>query len=116
QLVVVNAAAYTAVDAAESDEETAYAVNAAGPAVLASACASAEVRLIQVSTDYIFPGDAEIPYEPSDPTGPRTAYGRTKLAGEQAVRELHPTGSWVVRTAWLYGGKGPSFVHTMASL
>ncbi len=116
RLVVVNAAAYTAVDAAETDEEAAYAVNAAGPALLATACAADDIRLVQVSTDYVFAGDATTPYEVSDPTAPRTAYGRTKLAGEHAVLALHPSGSYVVRTSWLYGGKGPSFVHTMASL
>jgi len=116
RLVVVNCAAYTAVDAAETDEEAAYAVNAAGPAVLATACAASDVALVHVSTDYVFAGDAEIPYEPGDPTEPRTAYGRTKLAGEQAVLSLHASGSRVVRTAWLYGGSGTHFVRTMASL
>ena len=116
QLVVINAAAYTGVDEAEADEETARAVNAGGPAALATACAEDGIRLVQVSTDYVFSGDGKIPYEPGDPTGPRTAYGRTKLAGEEAVRALHPAGSWVVRTAWLYGATGPSFVHAMASL
>lgn len=116
RLVVVNAAAYTAVDQAETDEEAAYAVNAAGPALLATACAEADAALVHVSTDYVFAGDGEIPYEPGDPTGPRTAYGRTKLGGEQAVRALHPTGSRVVRTAWLYGGSGKHFVRTMAAL
>lgn len=114
--VVVNCAAYTAVDAAESDEETAYAVNAAGPALLAVACAHAGVGLMQVSTDYVFPGDGRTPYEVDDPTGPRTAYGRTKLAGELAVREILPAASWVVRAAWLYGAVGGNFVKTMARL
>jgi dTDP-4-dehydrorhamnose reductase len=116
RLVVVNCAAYTAVDRAETDEASAYAVNAAGPALLASACAAAGAGLLQVSTDYVFPGDATSPYEVDDPTGPRTAYGRTKLAGEEAVRSLLPDASWVVRTAWLYGAGGPSFVRTMAAL
>lgn len=116
RLVVVNCAAYTAVDAAETDEEAAYAANAAGPALLATACADLDARLAHVSTDYVFAGDGSVPYEADDPTGPRTAYGRTKLAGEQAVRALHPGGSWVVRTAWVYGGGGANFVRTMASL
>jgi dTDP-4-dehydrorhamnose reductase len=116
RLAVLNCAAYTAVDQAETDEETAYAVNAAGPAVLATACAAHDVRLVHVSTDYVFAGDATTPYEVDDPTGPRTAYGRTKLAGEEAVLSLHPSGSHVVRTAWLYGGAGPHFVRTMARL
>ena len=116
RLVVVNCAAYTAVDAAETDEETAYAVNAAGPALLATACAKVGARLIHVSTDYVFPGDAGRPYEVDDPTGPKGAYGRTKLAGELAVREILPEASYVVRTAWLYGTTGKNFVKTMARL
>jgi dTDP-4-dehydrorhamnose reductase len=116
RLVVVNPAAYTAVDKAEEDEQTAYAVNAAAPALLATACKAVGARLIQLSTDYVFPGDGTRPYEPNDPTGPQSAYGRTKLAGEVAVRELLPESSYVVRTAWLYGAGGPNFVKTMARL
>lgn len=116
RLVVVNATAYTAVDAAEEDEETAYAVNAAAPALLATACAKAGAKLIHVSTDYVFPGDATEPYDVDDPTGPTGAYGRTKLAGELAVREVLPDDGWVVRTAWLYGATGSNFVKTMARL
>ena len=116
RLVVVNAAAYTAVDAAESDEEGAFAVNAAAPALLATACARIGARLVHVSTDYVFPGDASRPYEVDDPTGPASVYGRTKLAGEQAVREIHPDGSHVVRTAWVYGAGGANFVKTMCRL
>ena len=118
QLVVVNCAAYTAVDGAETDEDAAYAVNATAPALLAQACRAAGARLLHVSTDYVFPGDRVDgpPYEVEDATGPRSAYGRTKLAGEQAVRELHPDGGYVVRTAWLYGATGPNFVKTMARL
>ena len=114
--VVINAAAYTAVDAAEDDEETAYLVNATAPALLAKACGAAGLRLIHVSTDYVFPGDATRPYEVDDPTGPRSAYGRTKLAGEVAVRELLPNSGYVVRTAWVYGAHGGNFVKTMARL
>ncbi|MEV4055833.1 dTDP-4-dehydrorhamnose reductase [Amycolatopsis sp. NPDC049688] len=113
--VVVNAAAYTAVDAAETDEERAFAVNADGPRVLAAACASRRVPLIHVSTDYVFPGDASSPYEPSDELGPRSAYGRTKAAGEDAVLGSGAS-SWVVRTGWLYGKTGTNFVKTMVSL
>lgn len=114
--VVINAAAYTAVDAAESDTDAAYRVNAAGPAVLAAALGGSNARLIHVSTDYVFAGDASRPYEVDDPTGPTSAYGRTKLAGEIAVRELLPTASAVVRTAWVYGATGGNFVKTMARL
>jgi dTDP-4-dehydrorhamnose reductase len=113
--VVCNAAAYTAVDAAESDVERAEAVNAVGPGLLAAACAARDVPLLHVSTDYVFPGDADRPYEPDDPTGPRSVYGRTKLAGERAVLS-GATRSWVVRTAWVYGAVGGNFVKTMARL
>jgi dTDP-4-dehydrorhamnose reductase len=113
--VVLNAAAYTAVDAAETDEERAFAVNADGPRVLAAACAARRVPLIHVSTDYVFPGDASKPYEPSDELGPRSAYGRTKAAGEDAVLGSGAS-SWVVRTGWLYGKSGANFVKTMTQL
>jgi dTDP-4-dehydrorhamnose reductase len=114
--VVLNAAAYTAVDAAEADEPTAATVNAEGPANLARVCALHGGALVHVSTDYVFAGDATRPYEPADPPGPRSAYGRTKLAGEQAVRELLPERSWVVRTAWVYGETGGNFVRTVVRL
>jgi dTDP-4-dehydrorhamnose reductase len=116
RLVVVNAAAYTAVDDAETDEETAYAVNAAGPALLATACLKAGAELIHVSTDYVFAGDADHPYDIDDEPDPKTAYGRTKLAGEQAVREILPEAAHVVRTAWVYGATGHNFVKTMVRL
>ncbi len=114
--VVVNAAAYTAVDAAEDDEQRAFAVNADGPANLAGALARRAGRLIHISTDYVFDGQAEQPYEPNDATGPQTAYGRTKFAGEQAARSALPARCTVVRTAWVYGGPGPNFVDTMLRL
>jgi dTDP-4-dehydrorhamnose reductase len=114
--VVVNAAAYTAVDAAETDEAAAFEVNATGPELLARTLARHGGRLVQVSTDYVFDGTASRPYEPGDPTGPRTAYGRTKLAGEEAVRRELADRSCVVRTAWVYGGPGPNFVDTMRRL
>ncbi|HZB51502.1 MAG TPA: dTDP-4-dehydrorhamnose reductase [Mycobacteriales bacterium] len=114
--VVLNAAAYTAVDAAELDEATAAAVNAEGPANLARVCALHGGALVHVSTDYVFAGDATSPYEVDAPTGPRSAYGRTKLAGERAARELLPERSWVVRTAWVYGATGGNFVKTMVRL
>lgn len=112
--VVVNTAAYTAVDAAETDEATALAVNGDGPAHLAAACASSGAVLLHVSTDYVFDGTATSPYAEDAPTGPRSAYGRTKLAGERAV--LGTARGYVVRTAWLYGAGGPNFVATMARL
>ncbi len=113
--VVINAAAYTAVDAAEQDEERAFAVNADGPRVLAAACSSRRVPLVHVSTDYVFSGDADRPYEPDDPLGPRSAYGRTKAAGEDAVLGSGAR-AWIVRTAWVYGAHGGNFVRTVARL
>lgn len=113
--VVVNASAYTAVDAAESDVDAAYAVNETGPRLLAAACARHRVPLLHVSTDYVFPGDAVEPYEPDAPTGPRSVYGASKLAGERAVLESGAR-AWVVRTAWVYGAAGGNFVKTIAQL
>lgn len=114
-LVVFNAAAWTDVDGAEKDEEGAYAVNAAAPAHLAMAAEAVGARLVHVSTDYVFAGDATEPYDVTSPTAPRSAYGRTKLAGEQAVLAVSP-GSYVVRTAWVYGATGGNFVKTIARL
>ena len=118
--VVINCAAYTNVDGAESDESRAYAVNAAGPEHIARACARAGARLIHVSTDYVFSGDfggaAPHPYEPGDDTDPQGVYARTKLAGERAVLAALPE-AVVVRTAWVYtGGTGKDFVAVMRRL
>ena len=113
--VVINAAAYTAVDDAEADPDAAYAVNAAGPTHLAQAAARLGLGLIQVSTDYVFPGDGTRPYQVDDPTGPHSVYGASKLAGEQAVLEAYPE-AHVVRTAWVWGVTGGNFVKTMAKL
>ncbi|MET9971287.1 dTDP-4-dehydrorhamnose reductase [Streptomyces sp. NPDC006356] len=114
--VVVNCAAYTAVDDAEQDEARALRVNGDGPGLLAHTCVAYEARLIQVSTDYVFAGDAQAPYPENHPPAPRTAYGRTKLAGERAVLDELPAAGTVVRTAWLYGVHGRSFVRTMIGL
>lgn len=113
--VVVNVAAWTAVDDAETHEAQAFSVNALGAANLAGACSAAGARMLQVSTDYVFAGDATGLYDEEAPLAPRSAYGRTKAAGEWAVQSLCPQ-SWVVRTAWLYGAHGPNFVKTMARL
>ncbi len=114
--VVVNCAAWTAVDDAEASEEQALAVNAGGAANLAATCAALGTRLVQVSTDYVFAGDGGRPYAEDEVPTPRTAYGRTKLAGERAVLDRLPGSGYVVRTAWLYGAHGPSFVRTMIKL
>ncbi|GHH00448.1 dTDP-4-dehydrorhamnose reductase [Streptomyces lanatus] len=114
--VLVNCAAYTAVDDAEKDEEQALRVNGDGPRLLARACAAHGARLIQISTDYVFAGDARTPYAEDGPLAPRTAYGRTKLAGEQSVSDELPDASAIIRTAWLYGVHGRSFVRTMIDL
>lgn len=113
--VVINAAAYTAVDNAESDEATALKVNGDGPRNIAAAI-DGRCRLIHVSTDYTFAGDASAPYRPDEQTDPKTAYGRTKDAGDKAIRELAPDSAYVVRTAWVYGAYGPNFVKTMLRL
>lgn len=114
--IVVNCAAWTQVDAAESREGEALAVNGLGARLVAAACAAGGARLIHVSTDYVFGGGAARPYAEGDPCGPRTAYGRTKLAGERAVAEVLPGSCCIVRTAWLYGAHGPNFVRTMIGL
>ena len=113
--VVVNCAAWTAVDDAESNEGPAFAVNAVGPALVARASRRTGARLVQISTDYVFGGDATTPYAESTPPAPRSAYGRTKVSGEWAVRAEQPD-HLVVRTAWLYGAGGRCFPKTMARL
>ena len=111
--VVINCAAWTAVDAAEENERGAYAVNAEGPAVLAVQCARVGARLVHISTDYVFAGDSTKPYQENDHAEPVTAYGRTKLAGEKYVQEILPDNHLIVRTAWLYGINGENFVKTI---
>ncbi|WP_405780814.1 dTDP-4-dehydrorhamnose reductase [Streptomyces sp. NBC_00859] len=114
--VVVNCAAWTAVDDAESEEDQALAVNGTGPRVLAEACRETGAVLLQISTDYVFAGDSTEPYAEGAPVAPRSAYGRTKLAGEQAVLSTLPEHGYVIRTAWLYGAGGANFVRTMIKL
>jgi dTDP-4-dehydrorhamnose reductase len=114
--IVVNCAAWTAVDGAETCQGEAHAVNGLGAGYVAAGCAAIGARLVQVSTDYVFGGDGERPYGEGDRPAPCTAYGRSKLAGEQAVLGLLPDSGYVVRTAWLYGAHGPSFVRTMIAL
>jgi dTDP-4-dehydrorhamnose reductase len=112
--VVVNAAAWTAVDEAEEHEAEAFAVNGTGAANLARACDDAGARLVHISTDYVFDGTSPTPYAESAPLAPASAYGRTKAAGEWAVRALCAD-SLVVRTAWLYGAHGRCFPRTIAA-
>jgi dTDP-4-dehydrorhamnose reductase len=109
--IVLNCAAFTAVDLAESQEETATRVNADAVAYLTDACDNQGARLVHVSTDYVFPGDGQRPYREADPTGPCSAYGRSKLAGEVAA--LGSSTALVVRTAWLYGRGGANFVEAI---
>ncbi|PPL20207.1 dTDP-4-dehydrorhamnose reductase [Microterricola pindariensis] len=114
--VVINAAAYTKVDDAESNEDAAYAVNATGAKNLARVAREAGAKLIQVSTDYVFDGVATSPYPETAPRAPISAYGRTKAAGEELATAEHPAGTYIVRTAWLYGQHGPNFAATMLRL
>lgn len=109
--LIINAAAYTAVDKAESEPERAHAVNAEGVAHLAQAAAAAGIPLLHISTDYVFPGDAEVPYREEDATGPIGVYGASKLAGEQAAA-LCPR-HIVLRTSWVFASHGNNFVKTM---
>ncbi len=110
--VVINCAAWTDVDAAESDRDGAFAVNATGAGVLARAAADAGARLVHVSTDYVFDGRGTRPYVESDPTDPQGVYGASKLAGELEVLAASPRHA-IVRTAWLFGAGGRNFVDTM---
>ncbi|TSD97365.1 dTDP-4-dehydrorhamnose reductase [Skermania sp. ID1734] len=113
--LIVNCAAYTAVDQAETDVEQAFAGNATGPRVLAEACADTGAGLIHVSTDYVFDGTATAPYETDAPVGPVSVYGKSKLAGEQAIHEVLPQAN-IVRTAWVYTGADRDFVASMRRL
>ena len=114
--VVINCAAWTAVDDAETQEDAAFRVNADGPRVLAEACRDAGAWLFQISTDYVFDGNATSPYAEDATPDPQGAYGRTKLAGELAVQSTLPDAHYLVRTAWLYGIHGNNFVKTMLKL
>lgn len=113
--VVVNAAAYTAVDKAESEEDAAFAVNATGAGNVAAAAAAAGLPVIHVSTDYVFAGDKAEPYREDDETGPQGAYGRSKLDGERQVVAANPDHA-ILRTAWVYGPFGANFLKTMLRL
>ena len=113
---VINAAAYTAVDKAESHEAEAFAVNAEGPQAIATVCASLGQRFVQVSTDYVFDGGETTPYPENHPRNPQSVYGRSKAAGEQNALLQNPDSTLIVRTAWLYGVTGSNFLTTMLKL
>jgi dTDP-4-dehydrorhamnose reductase len=113
--VVINAAAYTAVDRAESDRASAFAVNAEGPGHLARLCREVEAPLVHLSTDYVFNGEGREPYRETDPTAPLGVYGASKAAGEEAVRSLWPR-HLILRTAWVYSNDGHNFLKTMLRL
>lgn len=114
--VIVNAAAYTKVDDAETHESDADAVNATGPSLLAEAAVEHGARLVTISTDYVFDGHGTAPYAENAATDPINAYGRSKAKGENAVRAIAPDSSYIVRTAWIYGQHGPNFAATMLRL
>ena len=112
---LINCAAYTAVDNAESDAEAAFRINSHGPEVLANHCKKKNIPLIHISTDYVFSGEAERPYLESDPTGPLTVYGRSKLEGELKVLRSGAN-ALIIRTSWLYSEYGNNFLKTMIRL
>lgn len=112
---IVNAAAYTAVDRAESEPHVAWAVNAEAPATMARVANALSIPLVHVSTDYVFDGTGERPWRTDDPVNPLNVYGRTKLAGELAVRTLCPR-HWILRTSWVFSEYGANFVKTMLRL
>src|ERR1700730_7521199 len=113
--VIVNAAAYTAVDRAESDEAAARAINAAAPRVMAEAAKRLGALLVHYSTDYVFDGTKRTPYEEDDPPNPLSVYGRTKLEGEQAIQQIGPS-YLIFRTAWVYAREGRNFLLTVLRL
>lgn len=113
--VVINAAAYTAVDRAEQEEPLAHLVNAQAPGAMAQACADLGIPFLHISTDYVFEGSGRAAWRPQDQTAPQNAYGRTKLAGEQAVRAANGLHA-ILRTSWVFSAHGANFVKTMLRL
>lgn len=114
--VIINTAAWTDVDGAESNESAAYSVNSLGPQNLAIAARKVDARLVQISTDYVFSGDASTPWSENAANNPQTVYGSTKSKGENFVLTSLPLNSYVVRTAWLYSPKGKNFAKSMVNL
>jgi dTDP-4-dehydrorhamnose reductase len=113
--IIVNAAAYTAVDQAESEPDVAMAVNGAGAGAVAAAARTLRIPVVQISTDYVFDGGKASPYVETDPVGPLNAYGRSKLAGEEGVAAANPD-HVILRTAWVYAAEGKNFLKTMLRL
>ncbi len=113
---VINCAAYTAVDRAEAEPAFAEAVNARAPAALAQATSRANIPIIHVSTDYVFDGEKDAPYHEADPVNPLNVYGKTKAAGEDAVRAGNPDKHMIIRTAWVLSATGSNFLNTMVRL
>ncbi len=113
--IIINCAAYTAVDRAEAEVELAFAVNVRGPENLAEAMAH-KTRLIHISTDFVFTAMADRPYQPEDPVDPQSAYGKSKREGERILLEKRPDTSTIIRTSWLYSADGRNFVNTMLRL
>ncbi len=114
--IIINCAAYTNVDGCETNEDLALKVNGVGPGSLAESALSVGATLVHISTDYVFAGNSSHPYTETDPTGPRSAYGRTKLAGEDAILATGLSRFFILRTSWLYGPDGPNFVETILRL
>ncbi len=112
----INCAAYTAVDKAESEKEAAFGINGDAPGYLARACRSTGARLIHISTDYVFDGSSAIPLKEDDSTAPVNIYGASKLEGEKRALQIHPDGTVIIRTSWVYSEFGNNFVKTMVRL
>lgn len=113
---LINCAAYTAVDKAESEKETAFEINGDAPGYLAAACRTTNTRLIHISTDYVFDGQSSTPLTETDPTSPINTYGASKLEGERRALQEYPGGTLIIRTSWVYSGFGNNFVKTMIRL
>jgi dTDP-4-dehydrorhamnose reductase len=113
---LINCAAYTAVDKAESEKETAFEINGDAPGYLAAACRDNHTRFIHLSTDYVFGGSSATPLKETDPTGPINVYGASKLEGERQALQQYPEGTLIIRTSWVYSEFGNNFVKTMIRL